>query len=303
LNQSAAVQADPQERRAFERLLESALAPLMPIAIGYGMTSNDVARAARAVYVHEMEQRLTSERGHEISDARLAIVAGMTRGEVAHIRRGKPSADASRGVSADQLQRIGIVLTVWHTNPRFSGAYGVPIDLDLEPQDDSSRRSFPGLVEVACAEFPEKVTLDELIAHGVAEVVGGTLVRCKARAAMANMRSGKTNLLKQYGRFLQRASETVAHNFAMEEPGERYFDRLLTSDAPLSQRMRKTFHTRAVTATDSYLTELDSWLSKVAYEPNEPSDHRYGVGVFFFEELGDGTAPANDEGSIDPCEH
>jgi len=104
------------------------------------------------------------------------------------------------------------------------------------------------------------------------------------------------------GRFLQKASETVAHNFAKDEPGERYFDRLLTSDGPLSERMRKTFHTRALTASVSYLTELDSWLSKVAYEPNEPLDRRYGVGVFFFEERGDGTAHLDDEQSAEPRE-
>jgi hypothetical protein len=195
-----------------------------------------------------------------------------------------------------------MVLSTWHSNPKFSGAYGVPIDLDLEPTEGNFHRSFQALIEAACGESSEKVTLDELVAHGVAEVIGEGLVRCKARGVMANTHSDKTAFFKQYGRFLQKASETVAHNFAKDEPGERYFDRLLTSDGPLSERMRKTFHTRALTASVSYLTELDSWLSKVAYEPNEPLDRRYGVGVFFFEERGDGTAHLDDEQSAEPRE-
>ena len=300
MNQLALTQVDRQERDAFQHMLEQAVAPLVPIAISYGMTSNDLAFAVRAVYLHEMEARLKKERAHEISDARLALVSGMTRSEVARVRRGKASAEAVRGASVDQLQRIGMVLTAWHTNPSFSGAYGVPLDLDLDPIEASSHRSFRKLIETACADLPEKVTLDELIAHGVAEVVGGTLVRCKARAAVSSAHAGRTGLLNQYSRFLAKAAETVAHNIDCEDQGDRFFDRLLTSDMPLSARVTKTFHTRAMAATDAYLTELDSWLSKVADEPNQASDHRYGVGVFFFEEFGDGTSPSNEGKAVEP---
>lgn len=289
----AVTPVDGQEREAVRHMFQQAIAPLVPIAISYGLNSNDLAFAVRAVYLHEMEARLKKERGHGISDARLALVSGITGNEVARIRRGNASAEAVREVSADQLVKIGTVLTAWHTNPKFSGAYGVPLDLDLESSEGGSQRSFPRLIEAACADLPEKVTLDELVAHGVAEVIGGTLVRCKARAAISSAHAGRTGLLKQYSRFLAKAAETVAHNIACEEPGDRHFDRLLTSDMPLSERVGKTFHTRAMTATDAYLTELDSWLSKVAGEPNQESDHRYGVGVFFFEEFGDGALPSN----------
>ena len=300
MNQLAVTQVDGQERQAFQHMLEQAFAPLMPIAISYGLNSNDLAFAVRAVYLHEMEARLKKERAHEISDARLALVSGMTRSEVARVRRGKASAEAVRGASADQLQKVGMVLTAWHTNPSFSGAYGVPLDLDLEPIEGSSHRSFPKLIEIACADLPEKVTLDELVAHGVAEVVGGKLVRCKARAAISSAHSGRTGLLNQYSRFLAKAAETVAHNIDCEEQGDRYFDRLLTSDMPLSARVVKTFHTRAMAATDAYLTELDGWLSKISDEPNQASDHRYGVGVFFFKEFGDGSSASNEGNVVEP---
>ncbi len=281
-------------------MLEQALAPLMPMAISYGLNSNDLAFAVRTVYLHEMEARLKKERAHEISDARLALVAGMTRSEVARVRRGRISAEAVNGASADQLQKIGMVLTAWHTNPSFSGAYGVPLDLDLEPVEGSSHRSFAKLIETACADLPEKVTLDELVAHGVAEVIGGTLLRCKARAAISSAHAGRTGLLNQYSRFLAKAAETVAHNIACEDQGDRFFDRLLTFDLPLSARATKTFHARAMAATDAYLTELDSWLSKFADEPNQASDRRYGVGVFFFEEFGDGASLPNDGKIVEP---
>jgi len=286
VNQAVLAQTDGQERRAFERLLERALAPLMPIAINYGMNANDVALVTRAVYIREIEARLQQERGHEISDARLALVAGLTRREVERVRRGGSGKDSIRGESAEQLSRIAVVLSAWHTNPNFSGAYGIPLDLDLNRSDSSSHRSFADLIEAACAELPQTVTLDELVAQGVAEVVGGTLVRCKARAAISNSKgsSGMAGLLAQYGRFLATAAGTVAHNIDHEDPSDGYFDRLLISDVPLSDRTRKHFHARAMSAADAFLTELDSWLSKNTGEPTEGSDRRYGIGVFFFQE-------------------
>jgi hypothetical protein len=37
-------------------------------------------------------------------------------------------------------------------------------------------------------------------------------------------------------------------------------------------------------SADSFLTELDTWLSKDAEDPMEGSGLHFGVGVFFFEE-------------------
>src|SRR5579863_1872655 len=206
--------SDNQERRAFEHMLERALAPLMPLAFGYGMSANDVCGVVRTAYLRQMEARLQQERGHQISDARLALVTGLSRTEVARARIGSPGKGANGGESAEQLTRIGILLSTWHTNPRFAGAYGLPLDLDLETVSGSPHRSFAELVEIACADLPQAVTLDELIAKGVVEIVGGTLVRCRARAAISKSSagSGKIGLLMQYGRFLSAAAGTVTHN-------------------------------------------------------------------------------------------
>ncbi len=290
-NLPAIERAGVAERDAFEHLLEQVLAPLMPLAITYGMKANDITLATRAVYLRVMETRLQRERGHDISDARLALVTSLTRREVALARKGAAGREAVVTESTDQLSRIAVVLTAWHTNPRFSGAYGVPLDLDLEPNEGSAHRSFAELIQTACAGLPQLVTLDELIAHGVAEVVGGTLVRCKTRAAISNSKSssGKEDLLAQYGIFLARVSGTVAYNVLRDVGTEGYFDRLLVSDLPLSQRTRQQFQKRAMNATDAFLSELDSWLSKSAGGPTESSDRRFGVGVFFYEEDRDAT--------------
>jgi Family of unknown function (DUF6502) len=285
VNQPNLVQGYTEERRAFEHLLERTLAPLMPLAITYGMKANDVALITRAVYLQVMEARLQQERGHVISAGRLALVAGLSRSEVERARIVISDRDSAAGESAEQQSRIAVVLSTWHTNPNFSGAYGVPLDLDLEPTEARPQRSFRDLIETACADLSHVVTLDELIAQGVAEVVGGELVRCKTRAAFSNSKAGKGKeaLLAQYGRFLAAAAGTVAHNVTEELPNG-YFDRLLVSDVPLSDRVRKQFQMRSLSSADAFLTELDSWLAKSSDQPTEGSERHYGVGVFFFED-------------------
>jgi Family of unknown function (DUF6502) len=286
VNQAAVTSADVSERRAFEDLLEKMLTPLMPIAISYGMSANEVSLVTRAVYLRVMEARLRQDRGHQVSDARLALVSGLTRREVEQARGGSIAKDSSRSELAEQLYRIAVVLSAWHTNPKFAGAYGVPLDLDLKPSEERPHHSFTDLIETACAGLPQAVTLDELIAQGVVEVINNTIVRCKSRALIANpnIGAGKEGRLATYGRFLAAATGTVAHNVQAEDPSQNYFDRILTSDVPLSDRMRKQFLARSVSSTDAFLTELDSWLSKNAGEATDGSGCHYGVGVFFFAE-------------------
>lgn len=300
MNQAAVLGADVAERRAFELLLKQTLTPLMPVAISYGMSANDIAVVTRGVYLSVMETRLQTERGHQISDARLALVSGLTRREVEQARRGTAAKDSSRSELAQQLYRIAVVLSAWHTNPKFSGAYGMPLDLDLKPSEESPHRSFDELIETACAELPQTVTLDELIAQGVVEVINGNIVRCKSRAAISNPKtgSGREGQLASYGRFLAAATGTVAHNVLAEDQSHSYVDRLLTSDMPLSERIGKQFFVRAANSTDAFLSELDSWLSKNAGEPADGSGRHYGVGVFFFADTGEVSTSSSVEAEV-----
>jgi hypothetical protein len=268
----------------------------MPLAINFGMSANDLSVVVRAVYLREIEVRLRGDRGHPISDARIALATGLTRNEVARVRTGRDGVGAANREAADQMGRIAVVLSIWHTNPKFAGAYGLPLDLDIEPVSANPQRSFAHLIETACADLPQMVTLDELIGSGVAEVVGdGSLVRCRARAAITNSNkaAGKLGIIAEYGRLLANAAGTAARNISGDGELNGFFDRLLVSDAPMSESSRMRFSKHAKSSADAFLTELDRWLTTNVGEPSEGSDRRYGIGLFFFEDSNDqGTASA-----------
>jgi hypothetical protein len=290
VNATTHARVDAEERRAFAHLLEQALAPLMPRVINFGISANDLSAVVRAVYVREIEARLRGDRGHQISDARIALTTGLSRNEVERVRSGRDGVGAANRETVDQMGRIAGVLSVWHTNPKFAGAYGLPLDLDVEPVSANPQRSFAHLIETACADLPQTVTLDELIGSGVAEVVGnGSLVRCRARAAISNSNkaSGKVGTIAEYGRLLANAAGTAVRNIAGEGELDGFFDRLLVSDAPMSESSRLRFSKHAMTSADAFLTELDRWLSTNVAGPSEGSDRRYGIGLFFFEDSHD----------------
>jgi hypothetical protein len=185
------------------------------------------------------------------------------------------------------LDRIGVVLSTWHTHPTFSGAYGLPLDLDISSTANSTHpnQSFDKLIEVACANFPVAVTLDELLGQGAVEIIDNKLVRCRQRLAKSvGTDAGNTSVLDQYGRFLETASSTAAHNLMNHDQKSQYFYRMVVSDIGLSDRVCDDFASHAAASSEAFLYALDGWLQKHNSNPEQNSNPRYGVSVFFFKD-------------------
>jgi hypothetical protein len=277
------------DRQAFQQFFEQLLMPLMPVAIQCGVSALELTTATRAIYIRAVEARLSEGGQQKVTDARLALLTGLPRSEVARARAGVTQASAVDDLD-ESLRNIGTVLNLWHTDSAFSGAYGLPLDLDLEPNPERPGRSFAALIEKASPALSAPVTIDDLVAKGVAETVGGTLVRCRARTVLPERRD--TGLLPQYGRFLANAAGTVAHNILRRDEADGFFDRLMISDVPLSGQSLRSFHARAMSDSDAMLHQLDTWLSKLPQEATGKFDRRGGVGVFFFSENHVSNAPA-----------
>src|SRR5262245_33154344 len=104
----------------------------MRVAFEYGITASEIAGVVRRTYIQSLESRLQQQR-RSTTDARLAVVAGLTKSEVVVLREalraGAPHSMRG-GVTLDQITSL---LTAWHTHSNFSGAYGLAVDLDLVP--------------------------------------------------------------------------------------------------------------------------------------------------------------------------
>jgi hypothetical protein len=279
----AAAKTSSDERDALLALFASLLRPLMPVALEHGISAREISDSVRRAYVQVLESRMAGQ-DRKLSDARLALVAGLTRSEV-QLFRDPRRKSLEPGSSESLFQQVAMILSTWHTHPRFSGAYGLALDLDLEPNADPAQRSFAQLIETACPGADRDTLLDELIATNSAEIVDRKTLRCRSRVAL--WQGSEDVNLKQIDRAakcLQAAASSFAHNLLEQSGGKRYFERMVVSDHPLSVRSRDEFAAVAEARGSSYATELDSWIAKHTEPDETPAGRRYGVGVYFFEE-------------------
>jgi len=280
---AAAAEVSSDEREALLALFTSLLRPLMPVALERGISAREISDSVRRAYVQVLEGRMAGQ-DRQLSDARIALVAGLTRSEVQLFRdprrRGSTSAAA-----VGHFQEISTLLTVWHTHPRFSGAYGLALDLDLDDSADSSRRTFAELVETSVPGADRDMFLDELLATNSAEIVEQKTLRCKARAVIwSGAKDADVSHIDRAAKCLEAAASSFAHNLLTETGGKKYFERMVVSDHALSERNRDEFSAVAQVRGDSYVAELDTWIAKHTEPDESGTGRRYGVGVYFFEE-------------------
>src|ERR1700739_4450742 len=105
-----------REKEAVLTVFAGLVRPLMRVAFEYGISASEIAGVVRRTYIQALESRLTEQK-RPTTDARLAVVSGLARSDVAALRDasrlGAPHSHRST-VGADQ---VGPVLTVWHTQP------------------------------------------------------------------------------------------------------------------------------------------------------------------------------------------
>src|ERR1700733_5228464 len=278
----AARKTSTDEREALLALFTSLLRPLMPVALERGISAREISDSVRQAYVQVLEGRMAGQ-DRQLSDARLALVAGLTRSEVQLFR--DPRRKSAAPESGSDFRRVARLLTFWHTHPRFSGAYGLALDLDLEPTSDPAHRSFAELVETAVPGADRDTLLDELIATNSAEIIDQRTLRCRARAAVyPGADNVSVSQIDRAAKCLEAAASSFAHNLLHETGGDKYFERMVVSNHALSKRNRDEFLAVAETRGNTYVTELDGWITKHTEPDESPAGRRYGVGVYFFEE-------------------
>src|SRR5256714_14141454 len=166
-----------KEKEAVLNVFAALVRPLMRVAFEYGISAGEIAGVVRRAYIQALEARL-QEQKRPITDARLAAVAGLPRSDVTALRDALRAGAPHSMRSTVSLDQITSFLTAWHTQSSFSGAYGLPLDLDLMPVPGSPRRSFGELVAAACPGTEEDALLDEVGAARSIEGIAGITARC-----------------------------------------------------------------------------------------------------------------------------
>ena len=140
--------------------LRMMLKPLVKLLISQGVSHGDFSEAAKDVYVEVAIRHF--DKSNKVNQSRIAILTGLTRKEVKNvIDRAMRSEPHGKNFS-----RPSRVLAGWHSDPRFLGPYGVPLEVPYEASIDGGAPSFVELVKTYSGDMAPRPMLKELIRIG-----------------------------------------------------------------------------------------------------------------------------------------
>jgi len=270
-----------REKEAVLSVFAELVRPLMRVAFEYGISAGEIAGVVRRTYIQALEARLSDQK-RSTTDARLAVVAGLAKSDVTALREALRAGAPHSMRASVSLDQVTNLLTVWHTHTGFSGAYGLAMELDVVATPGSPRRSFRELVDAACPGADGEALLDELVAAGSVEVIDSMTVRCLSRAYVP--KGADVKRIERMGRFLAVVSANFVHNLLRVSPEPVYFERTVVSDESISEAGRDKFLAIAGERGQELLTELDTFLTRLAASERSEAGRKYGVGVYFFED-------------------
>ena len=270
-----------REKEAVLSVFAELVRPLMRVAFEYGISASEIAGVVRRTFIQALESRLLEQK-RATTDARLALVAGLTKSDVTALRQALRSGAPHSMRAPVSLDQVTNLLTVWHTHTGFSGAYGLAMELDIVPTHGSPRRSFQDLVDLACPGVDPEALLDELVASGSVEIIESVTVRCLSRAYLP--KEADVKRIEWMGRALSNVATSFVHNLLRTTQEPAYMERAVVSDEALSEVGRDKFLTIAGERGQELLTELDTFLTRLAASERSDTGKKYGVGVYFFED-------------------
>ena len=256
---------------AYKRLLR----PLVRILIRNSVSFAEFSEIAKDVYV-EVAANDFQLPEKNMTQGRIAILTGLTRKEVNRLvtQKGLQQRDY-----ASNLNRVARILTGWHTDPQFTGPYGLPLDV---PYDAPGGRTFSELVRRYTGDMPVRAMLDELLRIGVVKESEGGRFKVVTRTYLPKVDAPES--LDRLGNAVRNFVETMDFNRSEIDPEKRLFERTVVADAGIRPSELATFQAYVRERGQFLLEEIDDWLSKldpIDESKNEPIVNT-GVGIYQF---------------------
>lgn len=264
--------------------IEALLRPLMPLFRNYGVTHHDLSQTLARLFVYDTAEILTEE-GRPTTPSRLALMTGLTRGEVEKHLNERNAATRRRELKTSALMTPAAVLTAWNTDTRFSTPYGVAVDLSLS--SSGRHRTFSELVMASAPESDPDTVLDQLLAAGCVEVHDQEFVRCTNRAYIPAGVS--VERISRIGTMLGALAGTLTHNL-LEESSVGYLERAVQTDFPVSEDGRRAIREWLAIDGTRFLETLDAWMTSSRQELEADDGQRVGVDIFMFGALDEPSA-------------
>jgi hypothetical protein len=250
--------------------------PLVRVLIRNGVSFGELAEVLKSVFVEVAARDFQID--ERTSRSRVAIITGLTRKEVARQEEILRSGLALRMVS--NLNRVTRVLEGWHSDPSFTGPYGMPLDL---PFESSSSPCFAGLVRKHSGDMAPRAMLDELIRVGVVQQTALGTFKVLARAYIP--RDFHPDALERFGEVVHDFICTYEFNM-YKGAGPGRFERKVFADDGLREELMPAFDALLKAKGHAFLIEIHNWITAQESSSSAANKSRKriktGVGVYHF---------------------
>ena len=250
--------------------------PIARFLVRNGIGFREFSEIAKTAIVDVISQDY-GIRGRQTNVSRVAVLAGLTRKEVARIRRKLKEDRGETSVSAGRPEQV---LDAWYRLPAYLDANQEPRVIPFEGDEPS----FRSLTYEVGGDIPPMAMLKELLAAGsVLRLASGEL-QAVSRVFIPDATDPES--ITQAGTAIRDLMTTINHNLFFGEPDGSRIERRVYGDQ-LSRDVARKFARLAESGGEELLQKLNRWLADqedVTTSVDDEPKYRAGLGVYFFEE-------------------
>lgn len=248
------------------------LTPLVRILLREGVAYPELDETVRKVFVSvglEMTSSLPVAQASADWARLISSATGLTAAEVSRIAQNRTELG-----STGQLEQITAVLTAWHTDPDFTGPYGLPLELRFDGNDG---RDFASLVRTHCPSAAPDRLLGELRRVGAVKETDSGWFKVLTRTYLP--RVDVPDSFERIGRAVQCLVDTVDFNRQQVDADARLLERTVHADDGIRPEDLPRFRSYVRDRAQVLLEEIDNWLSQLDKPDLGDPEIRIGTGV------------------------
>lgn len=266
------------------KLLDAArriLYPLVRILLRNGVPSDALTELVRKTYVDVAEHEFAIE-GKRQTSARISVITGLNRKEVARLRGSPPPSDDDRR----RWNRAAAVLGAWLRDGEFQDRKGDPLDLPFEGADPS----FTQLCRKHSGDMQPRAIADELLRVDAIEEVSGKL-RMTTRGYVPS--GDPESVAEILGIDTAELIETIDHNMQAPAQDKLFQLKVLSDNVPAAYV--DEFNAYSKRLARPVLEELNRWLAARDKKRDwSGDDERVVLGLGIFQINRPAQRPASD---------
>ncbi|HSN19446.1 MAG TPA: DUF6502 family protein [Usitatibacter sp.] len=267
---------DKDARSALHAAVMRLLRPLVRILLHHGVPFATFAEIARWVYVEVAEKDFALP-GRKQTDSRVSVLTGLTRKDVARIRKVEKPEDEASALSYNRAARV---VSAWVREYPMEGTSSGVAPLPLE-----GRRSLSELVRRHSGDMPVRAVVDELLR------VGAIRLRENGEAELLQRHylppQGERRKLVYLGDDVADLIATIGHNLRAR-PSETLFQRKVFYDnipAEHLESVRAVARKRGEAAIDALVHDMGMHDRDANAKVDGSGRFRAMVGIYYHEEV------------------